>query len=88
LLDEYNTQVARLWEVRKDILEPLKKSISNAMDKYNKTRDSASQASITIMRNLHLNKPIAIHPCLLSQVDEKEQALLSFKAQLAKFKPK
>jgi len=88
LLDEYNTQVARLFEVRKDILEPLKKSIRNAMTKYSKTKDPASQASITIMRNLHLGKPISIHPALLDQVDEKEQALLTFKEQLSRFKPK
>ena len=29
-----------------------------------------------------------MHPCLLDQVDDKEQALATFKAQLSKFKPK
>ena len=29
-----------------------------------------------------------MHPSLLDQVDDKEQALAAFKAQLSKFKPK
>jgi len=74
--------------MKKEILEPLKKAIKNAMIKYAKTKDPASQHSITTMRQLIDKRPMAIHPTLLNQVDEKEQALLSFKAQLSKFKPK
>jgi len=52
LIDEYNTNVARLWDMKKEILEPLKKAIKNAMIKYAKTKDPASQHSITTMRQL------------------------------------
>ena len=40
------------------------------------------------MHTLLQERPIAVHPCLLDQVDDKEQALATFKAQLSKFKPK
>ena len=64
------------------------KSIKNAMTKYQKTKDPVSQASITIMRNLLAERSMMIHPALISQVDENEHALISFKDQLSKFKPK
>ena len=40
------------------------------------------------MHSLLQERPIAVHPSLLDQVDDKEQALAAFKAQLSKFKPK
>ena len=55
------------------------KSIKNALIKYNKTKDPASQASISIMRNLINERTMAVHPTLIGQVDEKEIALLDFK---------
>ena len=64
------------------------KSIKNALTKYNKTKDPVSQASITIMRNLLAERSMRIHPALIGQVDESEHALISFKDQLSKFKPK
>ena len=70
------------------MFEPLKKSINNAMMKYSKTKDPASQASITLMRSLWAERSIAVHPSLLCQVDEKEAALAAFKDKLSKFKPK
>ena len=87
-MDEYNAQVANVWDIHKDFLQPHKKSISNAMPKYSKTKDPASQNSINIMRKITTERPMAIHPTLLDQVDEKEHALLNFKDQLSKFKPK
>lgn len=65
LLDEYNTQVANLWSIHKETLEPHMKSIKNALTKYNKTKDPVSQASITIMRNLLDARPMRIHPALI-----------------------
>ena len=79
LLDEYNSQVAKLQDIHREVLEPFKKSIKNAMPKYQKTKDPVSQSSITTMRALHAERPIAVHPALVCQVDEKEQALYSFK---------
>ena len=58
------------------------------MIKYSKTKDPASQNSITVMISLLAERPMAVHPTLIDQVDEKEQALLNFKEQLSKFKPK
>ena len=88
LLDEYNTAIARLWEINKENFEPLRKSIKNAMLKYSKTKDPASQASVTVMRKLWNERSVAVHPALLDQVNDKERALATFKDQLSKFKPK
>ena len=40
------------------------------------------------MRNLLSERPMLVHPNLIDQVDDKEEALASFKDQLSKFKPK
>lgn len=88
LLDEYNTSISRTWDIHRQILEPLSKAIKNSLIKYNKTKDPASQNSISIMRSLLADRPMTIHPSLTDQVDEKEQALACFKNQLSKFKPK
>ena len=88
LLDEYNSQVARLYSIHKEVLEPFKKSIRNAMTKYQKTKDPVSQASLQSMRKLHDGNPVAVHPALICQVDEKEHALFTFKQQLSSYKPK
>ena len=79
LLDEYNTQVANLWNLHRTNLTPHLKSIKNALIKYNKTKDPASQRSITVMRQITDERPMAVHPCLISQVDDKEMALIAFK---------
>ena len=88
MLDEYNTQIARLWDTHRTNLAPHVKSIKNALIKYNKTKDPASQASISIMRNLTDERSMCVHPSLISQVDEKEMALIAFKDKLSNFKPK
>jgi hypothetical protein len=31
---------------------------------------------------------VAIHPCLVKEIDEKEEALMDFKQQLGEYKPK
>jgi len=31
---------------------------------------------------------VGVHPCLLKEIDEKEEALMDFKLQLTAFKPK
>ena len=88
LLDEYCMAVANVWEIKRESLEIMKKSIKNAMIKYNKTKDPASQNSISIMRALIDQRPMKVHPSLAYQVDEKEEALRDFKDMLSKFKPK
>lgn len=40
-----------------------------------KTRDPASQASVQLMKAHN----VAIHPCLVKEIDEKEIALMEFK---------
>ena len=40
------------------------------------------------MKNLTNDDPVTIHPMLLSQIDNKEQALVDFKNQISQFKPK
>lgn len=50
VVDEYAGQVSLLRSTYNVTLDPLIKSITNAMVKYNKTKDPASQASIAIMR--------------------------------------
>ena len=65
LLDEYNTQIANLWSVYREVFEPHTKAIKNALIKYNKTKDPVSQASITVMRNLLSDRPMSIHPALI-----------------------
>ena len=64
-------------------MEPLKKSMKNSIQKYQKTRDPASQTAVAAMK-IH---NVQIHPGLTDQIDEKEIALMDFKAQLGQFKP-
>ena len=84
LLDEYQFSTCKVLDTYQSAFEPLKKSLKNAIPKYNKTRDPASQASVSLMRP----KTVAVHPCLTSLIDDKEEALIAFKADLGKFKPK
>jgi ATP-dependent RNA helicase DDX54/DBP10 len=69
LLDEYMFYLAKLSDMHDSLLEPLLKSRTNAIAKYNKTRDPASAASVALMRSL---PSVAIHPCLTSLIDDKE----------------
>jgi len=58
------------------VLDPLMKSIKNAMTKYNRTKDPASSSSVAIMRGKYANnKQPAVHPTLTALIDEKEEAL-------------
>jgi len=76
LLDEYNGQVAKLHKIHNEVLDPLMKSIKNAMTKYNRTKDPASSSSVAIMRGKYANnKQPAVHPTLTALIDEKEEAL-------------
>ena len=84
LLDEYCFYTAKIQDTYDTLLEPLKKSLKNSLNKYLKTRDPASAASVKIMRSAQ----VAIHPCLIKEIDEKEEALMDFKQQLTQFKPK
>ena len=87
-IDDYNHQVATTSGDHATLLDPLKKSIKLAQGKYNKTKDPASKNSISIMHSLTSTRPVAIHPALCQEVDPREQALVDFKAQLSKYKPK
>jgi len=84
LTDEYCFYVAKLYDTHETLLEPLKKSLKNSVSKYLKTRDPASAASVALMKTVQ----VGIHPCLLKEIDEKEEALMDFKLQLTAFKPK
>jgi hypothetical protein len=67
--------VAKLYDTHETLLEPLKKSLKNSVPKYLKTRDPASAASVALMKTAL----VGIHPCLLKEIDEKEEALMDFK---------
>jgi len=45
------------------------------LNKYLKTRDPASAASVKIMKTAN----VKVHPCLIKEIDEKEEALMDFK---------
>jgi ATP-dependent RNA helicase DDX54/DBP10 len=66
LLDEYCQQVAKVWDKYREQLEPLQKSIKNAATKYNRTKEPASKNSVALMRELTQERPINIHPMLVS----------------------
>lgn len=84
LLDEYCFYTQKVYDTHDTLLEPLKKSLKNSLSKYLKTRDPASQASVQLMKTAQ----VAIHPLNVDQIDDKEVALMNFKAELEKFKPK
>ena len=50
LLDEYCFYTQKIYDTHDTLLEPLKKSLKNSIQKYNKTRDPASLASVQLMR--------------------------------------
>ena len=83
-VDEYSFYVAKLYHTHETLLEPLKKSLKNSLVKYLKTRDPAAQASVTLMKS----RNVQVHPDLVSQIDDKEAALMDFKEQLSNFKPR
>lgn len=84
LLDEYSFYTAKICDTHDTLLAPLKHSLKNSITKYLKTRDPASQASVQLMKSCN----VAIHPCLVKEIDEKEEALMDFKQQLGVYKPK
>ena len=57
--------MSHIWEHKRETLEPLKKAIKNALIKYNKTKDPASQNSMSYMHKLLLSRPMAVHPSLV-----------------------
>ena len=79
LIDEYSISVTHIMELKRYTIEPLKKAMKNSLTKYNKTKDPASQNSVTFMHQLLAERPMAVHPSLVEQVDDKAQALIDFK---------
>lgn len=85
VIDEYQMLHASLHERYPTTLEPLAKSLTLSMIKYNKNRDPASQSAITATRNILQPR---IQPLLAVKVDPTEQELDQFKEGLRQFKPK
>ena len=88
IIDDYQITVHKQLDMFDMLFEPLQKSLKNSIPKYNKTKDPASAASVTLMRRLVAEKGINIHPGLAELIDEKEEALIGFKNELSSFKPK
>jgi ATP-dependent RNA helicase DDX54/DBP10 len=84
-VDEYNLLHSSLHERYPTVLEPLARSITLSLLKYNKNRDPASQAGITAVRNILVPR---IHPLLAVKVDPAEEELDNFKESLRQFKPR
>lgn len=68
VLDEYTELVKKKLDMHDTIFEPLQKSLSNAIPKYNKTKDPASVASLVFARALSYD----IHPTLVTKIDARE----------------
>ena len=76
--------MANLHAKNPNVIKPLKESMTKSLQKYNKTKDQASQAGMLFCHNL-IPK---IHPLLIQNIDEKEQTLIDFREQLKTYKPK
>lgn len=59
-------------------------SMKKSMHKYNKTKEAASQAGITAMRDLKLS----VHPSFVDELDNADQFLMEFKQAVSNYKPK
>jgi len=57
-----------MYDTYDELLEPLKKSMKNSLQKYTKTRDPASASSVKVMKTFN----VQIHPLLIGLIDEKE----------------
>ena len=84
ILDEYTAYSEQVSNKFPTVIKPLQQSIKKSLQKYNRTRDQASKAAISVVKDL---QPL-IHPALKERIDQKESALMSFKCQLKNYKPK
>lgn len=84
VIDFYNADVATAYE-RNGTLEALEKVMSNAMLKYNKHKNSASNACV--QKAKLINDP-TIHPLVMDRVGSEDLAILNFQNEIKAFRPK
>jgi ATP-dependent RNA helicase DDX54/DBP10 len=84
VLDFYNADVKTAYE-RNSTLESLEKVMSNAMLKYNKHKNSASNASVQKSKEL---KDPGIHPLCMDRVSTEDIVLLDFQNEIKAYRPK
>ena len=83
-LDSYNEEVKVAYE-RNWILENNEKSMNNAMIKYKKFKNSASQESVLKAKEMG---EVGIHPIIAPKVNIEEQVLMNLQSELKTFRPK
>ena len=84
IMDEYTAYTDNVISKYPSTMKPLQESIKRSLQKYNRTREPASNAGKEAVYGLK----IKIHPILAHLVDEKEGMLMEFKQGLKNYKPK
>jgi len=84
VIDSYNTDVLTAYE-RNSSIQPLEKTMKNAMMKYNKHKMSASTASVRKSKELGV---VGIHPMVMSRVCTEDKVLMDLQQEIKTFKPK
>ena len=62
----------------------MQESMKNAISKYNKTKEEASNAGVAAVHGLNPK----IHPMLLAKVDKGEQIMMDLRTKLKNYKPR
>lgn len=73
-IDQYNQYAAKLIDRNPVLLNALKESMQKSMQKYNKTKDAASQSGITAAREM----TVKVHPQFEGEMNSGDQFLLEF----------
>jgi len=84
IIDEYSAYTENVINKYPSVMKPLQESIKRSLQKYNRTREPASNAGKEAVYGLN----IKIHPILAHLINEKEQMLMEFKEGLKNYKPK
>jgi len=84
IIDIHNERYEKLIKRQPLLFKPFLESIKKSLQKYNRTRDPASNLG---MQETHGLVP-KIHPVLLDRVDKKQQELADFKALVSGYKPR
>lgn len=75
IIDEWSERAENVKSKNPTIIKTLESSVKKSLQKYNKTKDEASNAGRLVMRDV-IPK---IHPMVLSEVDANEQILMDFR---------
>jgi hypothetical protein len=66
------------------LLKALKESMDKSMQKYNKTKEAASQIGITTAREMKMK----VHPIFEGEMNEGDQWMVDFQQAVTNYKPK